>query len=549
MNISTAIRRFFTGKPGATTAEERQRRLTLSVLAIIFAAMLFTLVGRVTTNPANILALQLGVALIIISILLAWQGITLPGRILSPLALIGITTFILLGFNAVQNPGMAAYGVALIIAALLLGEWGAVIFGFLIAALTGTIALLQVQGALPNPVQNPVEITDAIILIIAYPTSAMLLWLMMRQFNQLVREARQNEQRQIEANRELRVLQTGLEGRVEERTRELNSRTDQLEAAGFVARRVAEIVDLETLLNEVVRLISERFNFYHAAIYLADPGQRYVELHAASSAGGRRLIDRGHRLAIGRQGMVGNVAHTRRGKVALDTGNDAFFAPNPELPQTRSEMALPLVVREQLIGVLDIQSAEPAAFTPADTSTFQTMADQVALAIENARLIQRSQSALKRIEADMAQSTLGAWKELSAERPNVYENIPLGLKSGRRSASRDDAARLTVPLNLRGQKIGDLVLSKGGASTQWTGKERDMVSAIALQLGVALESARALEESQRSAVRERTIGEITGQFTRALDMDALLQMAVRELQSLPNVAEVSVFVGQADDKK
>ncbi|MGB9777653.1 MAG: HAMP domain-containing protein, partial [Anaerolineae bacterium] len=138
---------------------------------------------------------------------------------------------------------------------------------------------------------------------------------------------------------QLQMLQMGLEEEVTRRTADLARRTAQLEAAAFIARRAAEIRDVDTLLNETVRLISDRFGFYHAGIFLIDEAGEYAVLRAASSEGGRRMLARGHRLAVGKVGIVGTVAGTGRPRIALDVGADAVFFDNPDLPRTRSEMA------------------------------------------------------------------------------------------------------------------------------------------------------------------------------------------------------------------
>jgi FOG: GAF domain len=203
---------------------------------------------------------------------------------------------------------------------------------------------------------------------------------------------RELEKRVGERTRQL--AETSL--RLQEANRDLARRTAQLEAASEVARRAAAIRDVQTLLDETVRLISQRFGFYHAGVFLVDEAGEYAVLRAASSEGGQRMLARGHRLAVGEVGIVGYVAGTGKPRIALDVGEDAVFFSNPDLPHTHSEMALPLKVGERVIGVLDVQSVEPSAFTDEDVAVLQTMADQIALAIENARLLQRPRTACGR---------------------------------------------------------------------------------------------------------------------------------------------------------
>jgi GAF domain-containing protein len=348
---------------------------------------------------------------------------------------------------------------------------------------------------------------------------------------------------------ELQGLYTGLERLVAQRTADLARRTAQLEAAATVARRAAEIRDLDTLLNETVRLISDRFGFYHAGIFLVDEAGEYAVLRAASSEGGQRMLARGHRLAVGKVGIVGTVAGTGKPRIALDVGADAVFFDNPDLPLTRSEMALPLKVGERVIGVLDVQSVEPAAFTEEDVSVLQTLADQVALAIENARLLEESRRALEELERLYGSRAREAWQVWAAFRPAAYrytgvdvEPLPAPVPL----TGEGDGRQLAVPIRLWGQAIGTVLLKRTEEQPPWSPEERRLAEEMGEQIALALENARLIAETESRAARERLLSEMTSRLTRSLDMDALLEVAVRELARLPEVAEVAVYVGGSD---
>jgi len=348
---------------------------------------------------------------------------------------------------------------------------------------------------------------------------------------------------------ELQQLYTGLERLVAQRTAELARRTAQLEAAATVAREAAEIRDLDTLLNETVRLISDRFGFYHAGIFLVDEAGEYAVLRAASSEGGQRMLARGHRLAVGKVGIVGYVAGTGKPRIALDVGADAVFFDNPDLPLTRSEMALPLKVGERVIGVLDVQSVEPAAFTEEDVSVLQTLADQVALAIENARLLEESRRALEELERLYGGRAREAWQVWAAFRPAAYrytgvdvEPLPAPVPL----TGEGDGRQLAVPIRLWGQAIGTVLLKRTEEQPPWSPEERRLAEEMGEQIALALENARLIAETESRAARERLLSEMTSRLTRSLDMDALLEVAVRELARLPEVAEVAVYVGGSD---
>lgn len=180
---------------------------------------------------------------------------------------------------------------------------------------------------------------------------------------------------------ELSDMYGSLESRVQERTR-------QIQTASEVARDAVAIRELNTLLDQVVHLISERFGFYHTGVFLTDRTGEYTVLRAASSEGGKKMQREGHQLAVGKMGIVGYVTGTGNPRIALDVGTDAYHLTNPNLPETRSEIALPLRSGAAIIGALDVQSKDPNAFSEDDLFVLQTMADQLAVAIENARLIE-----------------------------------------------------------------------------------------------------------------------------------------------------------------
>jgi signal transduction histidine kinase/CheY-like chemotaxis protein len=170
---------------------------------------------------------------------------------------------------------------------------------------------------------------------------------------------------------------------------EAQRRAAQLATASEVARESNSILeDVDQLLDETVHRISEQFHFYHAGVFLLDERSEYAILRAASSEGGKRMLARHHKMPVRKAGIVGYVAATGEPRVVLDVGQDAMYFAHSDLPDTRSEMGLPLKVREQVIGVLDVQSTEEAAFSDEDVGVLQTLADQLAGAIANARLFQ-----------------------------------------------------------------------------------------------------------------------------------------------------------------
>lgn len=332
-----------------------------------------------------------------------------------------------------------------------------------------------------------------------------------------------------------------LEKRVEERAAGLIKKTDQLRAASYITRQIAELQDLGTILNVVTRLVSDQFGFRHAGIFLMNETGDEVVLVSASSEGGRRMVESGHAVKVNSQGLVAFAASQKKPRIALDVGPDAVSFNNPHLPDTRSEVALPMLVRDRVLGVLDIQSDQPMAFSTEDIDVLQTLADQVAVTIENMRLLEESQTALMQIEALTASRTREAWGQKVREGAYAYTYTPLGVRAGGTSEETDNA--LKVPITLRGQRIGTLSLArKDGA--QWSELDRNMVQEVAYQAGLAIENVRLVEDATQRAGQEQLVGELAARFSQSMDIDSLLQTAARELGQIPNVAEVSMFLGE-----
>jgi PAS domain S-box-containing protein len=170
---------------------------------------------------------------------------------------------------------------------------------------------------------------------------------------------------------------------------QLQRRNVHLIASSEVAKAATQILDIDDLLNECVDLIRIRFGFYYAAIFLIDESGQEAVLSAATGDAGKQLMEQGHSLGVGSKSMVGWVTANNAARIALDVGEEAIRFDNPLLPKTRAEMALPLRVRGNVIGALDVQSTTVNAFTAEDIQTIQMMADQVAIAIDNARLFRR----------------------------------------------------------------------------------------------------------------------------------------------------------------
>ena len=337
-----------------------------------------------------------------------------------------------------------------------------------------------------------------------------------------------------------------LEQRVEERTTGLMKKTEQLRAASYIAHQTAEVQDLSAILDIVVNLVTEKFGYYHSGIFLLNETGEEAILQASSSDGGKRMMEKGYSLSVRSQGLVSYVVTQKKPRIALDVGVDAVFFNNPDLPMTRSEVAVPLLIRSKVLGVLDIQSDHPQAFHIEDVDVLQTLADQVAVAIENTRLLGESQAALLQLEAVSTVRTREAWMKKLQEQTRAFTYTPLGMRA-EGSSTEVDENRLKSFITLRGQKIGSLSLARRD-NEKWNKLDEDLINEVAYQVGLAVDNLRLLEDAQQRARQEQTLGELTTRFSQSFDIDSLLQTAARELGQLPDVSEVSVFIGQLPEQ-
>jgi GAF domain-containing protein/HAMP domain-containing protein len=370
----------------------------------------------------------------------------------------------------------------------------------------------------------------------------------------------------------LRETLDGLEQNVEERTAELvaanqrnERRAKQFESIAEVARTISSTSDLDKLLPQITNAISREFGFYHIGIFLLDASKEYAVLSAANSQGGQTMLARGHRLKVGETGIVGYVTGTGTARVALDTGADVTFFNNPYLPETRSEIALPLRAGKEIIGALDVQSTEPNAFFQEDINILSTLADQVSIAIQNAWQYEQTRKALSEAEALAKQFVHRAWQQFSSKKAllgvrhtgarstlvygtNGKENTEKGGNS-ENAWPRTRGASLSLPIKLRGEVIGSVDV-RSPDNRPWDADELDIVAAILDRAAIAMDNARLLEESQQLASKEAKIGEVTAKISSSINMRNVLKTAVEELgRALPGSEVVIQFETEQNKNK
>jgi GAF domain-containing protein len=275
------------------------------------------------------------------------------------------------------------------------------------------------------------------------------------------------------------------------------------------------------------------------------------------------MLMQGYSVEVGDDSAVGQCVARGQAHIALDVGEGAVVFENYLLPRTCSEIALPLRSRGRVLGALDAHSTESEAFSQEDVAVLQTMADRIAVTIDNAQLFAELRRRLEEMEASQRLYVREQWAELVPKRvaPVYQRTLPevaplaetvlsevektvsqqMTVRSGSRVGA--DQSALVAPVTLRGEIIGALGLQEAEGGRRWAEDEIALVESVADQMALAIENVRLLEETRQLAGWEQTLSDMTARFTRSLDTEALLQAAVQEIGQLLQMDEVSVHVG------
>ncbi len=480
---------------------------------------------------------------------------------------------IVLGWLGVGIQAYTADGVkdVIVVAFIALGLLASIIVNWRIGgvvilsgiAVIWALALLQVRGVFTPSSQDTISFArDLSFMFIAV---TVLVYFGSKSMRDAMQRTTSSERELKTSNENLKELNQTLEDRVASRTAELmeanqrnERRAHQFEAIAQVARATISIQEEDKLLFRLAQVISEQFGFYHVGIFLLDEEHENAVLRASNSQGGERMLARKHRLKIGKSGIVGLVAASGNPRIALDVETDLAFKNNPDLPDTRSELALPLKVAGQIIGVLDVQSTESNAFQPEDTEILYTLADQVAIAIHNARSHEATQRLLEEAQRTSVSYLKEAWRLLQAQEKKVGYLVsdntlkPLEKFVSTPSISRSvthgevlvvdgdgETATLAVPIRLQGEVVGVLDIQVP-AGHDWDPDEVDIAKAVAERLSLSLETATLLQTTQRRAEIERLTADISGKVSSSINLRNVLQTAVEELGHVLPGSEVMI---------
>jgi GAF domain-containing protein len=325
---------------------------------------------------------------------------------------------------------------------------------------------------------------------------------------------------------------------------------------------------MKELLWQAVDLLVEEFDLYHVGIFQIDGTGRWAEYRAGAGEAGRLLAEEEFRLEVGGDSMVGWCTAQVQPRIVQDVraeGSDVKFGrvDHPLVPQTRSEAALPLRARGRVLGALSLQSDRPGAFDPDTVTILQTIADQIAIAMDNVRLLASSQQALETARRAYGESTHRAWADLLRGRGGWgyrYEGadvIPIEEDWQVEAPGDIPVTEVEIPLKIRDKVVGVLNFQKdagqpgsqsdapdaGVPSAGWTADEIRLLERLVEQMGLTLESARLYQDTQRRAAQERVMSEVTARMRETLDVESVLRTAVQEISGALGLAALDLRLG------
>jgi len=532
---------------------------------VVIAILLISVLRELSSLTINLTELVLSGLIIVVGIslyLLHKRKINASGRMIVVLGWLG------LGIQAYTADGVKDVVIVAYIAIGLLASivisWragGAVILVSIIAI--WILGLLEANGFIKPRFQDPIDYSRDLSLV--FITITALIYFSTTSLRDAINRASRSEEQLRASNQSLHELNQTLEERVTSRTAELeiaNQRNEhrarQFEAIAQVARATTSIQEEGMLLPRLAQLISDQFSFYHTGIFLVDEARENAILRATNSEGGKRMLERGHKLKIGQTGIVGHVTASGKSRITLDVGADAAFFDNPDLPKTRSELALPIRIGEEVIGALDVQSTEPNAFQQEDADVLATLADQIAIAIQNARSFETTQKLLTEAQKVSGSYLKDSWQFLQSEqgrigyivskdslkaldKPVTSAQIKQAINNKQTIAESGKTATLAVPIRLRDEVIGVMDVHVPDEH-EWDPDEVDIVEAVAERLSLAIESSLLLQATQRRAEIERLTADISSKISSTTQFDSILRTAAEELSRVLGGSEVLVQI-------
>jgi GAF domain-containing protein len=531
-------------------AKTRAARLANTILYLILAILIVVPVVAALVIPAQlgeILAMALPMGLIVLgSLLLLRRGQVQLVGVLLVLAFYLIITLALVAYLGIRDLGSTGYFLVVALAGMLLGARWALVTGLACGVTAYAVYLAELGGLIVVTFEPVVPFSQLIALLVMLVLVTLLLHTAIRQGAESLDQATRSSVALGLAYEDVAASRDALQARTED----LQRHSAYLEASAEVAQSASSILDVDLLMERIVELIRERFGFYYVGLFLLDENKKRATLRAGTGEQGRAMLARRHSIPVG-EGMVGWSIAQRQARVAPQAITDAVRLATAELPETRAEAALPLRSRGQVIGALTVQHVREDVFDADTVTVLQTMADQVGVALDNARLFAESQAALDAERRAYGEISREAWVDMVRGRGDMGyvaradQPVRPVAGDGRGGAVPPEAAgsTLVVPIRIRDHEIGTVLLRKREGGGAWTPEETALMQSLTAQLEVALDSARLYQDTQQRALRDRLIADVVGRIRESLEMETVLQTAAQEIRQALDLPEVVVRLG------
>jgi GAF domain-containing protein len=388
---------------------------------------------------------------------------------------------------------------------------------------------------------------------------------------------------------------------------ETRNRAIQLQTAAEIARDISGSLDLGELLNKAVKLIRERFNFYHAAIFLIDSTNEFAAVREATGEAGIQMKRSGHKLKVGSKSIVGYVTSSGEPLIVNDTNRDATYYANPLLPETRAEAALPLKVGQRILGALDVQSALPYSFGGEDISVLRILSDQMAVAVINSELFADTQEHLSQhrllhhvttaaasgttLEEALNSAVQGLQVTLGGDRVSILlaDKVSKTLKINSFAGYSEEVGQLSIPfgegitgwvaVHLQPQRVNDVsqdmryiqvgsnvrselavplsyrgdLLGVLNVESDQTGaydeNDEEMLGTLGGSLAAIISNARLIEQVRRQVDHERMLYEVTSKIRRSTDMQTIMATTTSELSKVLGARRAQIKLVIEDEPK
>jgi GAF domain-containing protein len=557
--------------PPVFEGEEEKTRITRLLNGILWALIAMSVIIAPPiiifneTASSRITSIALIGTTLLATLGLLWlmrSGLTQLASSLLLLILLITLGISMIFFGGIHNVIATGYLLVIATASLLLGRRGTIIFGLLsLLAVAGIYWGQRTYEGIPIFPMPQISFGDLIIFFGISTLMAVLMSFALYDLTEALERARRGEQELAVSNRELRASRNALQATMFD----LEHRNKQIRLASEVARDAAAAQDLEQILERAVNLMQARFDLYHVGLFLIDERREYAVLRAAAGYGAKQILEQGFQVRVDRKSALGQFAITGTPYIVQETGEDPTYLEHPILKEAQSRAILPLRVGEETIGVIGIQRQDVNAFREDDIAVLQIMTDQLAVAIENARLLHNMQQAVHEMEAASGRYTRESWRAVGqrAGRPPGYRyrhkaidpiteqppEVRQAWLEGRRvvdaqnNEEQEGVKAAAIPIKLREETIG--VFDLRSSNDTISSEALSLVEDIADRLALALENARLLEDTQRRAAREHLTREITDKMRRAASVESIVQTAVDELYEALGTTRAFVRLGVA----